>query len=127
MGIYVVLPLGPARGRITFGPQSTTPASQAGDMELCAQEMRNTEQTKAADLSAEAKKMTTVSFPNRRRNPIFRRNLRGRSPPFGAQVSLQIVKRKDRCEWRRYLVLKFNDPYGADRVLIALQGCRSAR
>jgi hypothetical protein len=52
MGIHVVVLLGPARGRITFGPQSDPPLLARGDMEIGAQEMRNTEQTKVADLSA---------------------------------------------------------------------------
>jgi uncharacterized membrane protein len=50
-------------------------------------------------------------------------NLGGRSPPWPSQTYTAFVhgtERKD--EMATLSVLKFNDPYGAERVMVALQG-----
>jgi uncharacterized membrane protein len=57
-------------------------------------------------------------------NAISRGYLGGRSPPRPSLDArrIRVPKPKGKARMATLSVLKFNDPYGADRVMIALQG-----
>src|SRR5215212_3927521 len=63
-----------------------------------------------------------VQIPQRK--PIFGGNLRGRSPPRPLPIyaSHPYTRTERRDTMATLSVLKFNDPYGAERVMVALQG-----
>ena len=67
--------------------------------------------------------MTTVSFPNRRRNQSSEESSGEDLLLLALRCyCIRVPQKKGQMRMATLSVLKFNDPYGADRVLIALQG-----
>src|SRR5829696_9393128 len=89
-----------------------------------AREVRSDAQIGTVDLPVGGMRMTLPSPRVLRDDPTSRNDARGRAPPrpYPTHTSHSYTSKERREAMATLSVLKFNDPYGADRVLLALQG-----